>query len=222
MVTKKIHKKLASFNMQLSTLRGGGFTLIETVVGIALFIVLALGVVALVSVLLTTVRQQGGLLADSDSARKVAFGIVSELRNASNSSVGAYALSAAGDQTITFYSNVDGGSDVERVRYYIQNGSLYRAVLKPTGSPYVYNAANEVVTEVQKNVANGANRLFYYYDGTYNGVTDNFLSQPITLTSVKYVKIRLQIYNKAGVKNQTSFTVTAGGSIRGLKNNLGN
>lgn len=200
----------------------GGFTLIETIVSIALFVVLALGVISLVSIMLTTVRQQGGLLADSDSARKVAFRIISEFRNAGASSTGAYALDTADNQTLIFYSNIDGGADVERVRYYMSNGSLYRGVIKPTGSPLAYNGGSEVTTEIQKNIANGANSLFYYYDGSYNGVTDNYLTQPVNVTLVRYIKIKMLVYNKAGVKNQTSYSVTVGGAIRGIKDNLGN
>lgn len=199
-----------------------GFTLIETVVAVALFVVLALGVISLVSIMLTTVRQQGGLLADSDSARKVAFRIISELRNAGTSSTGAYSLDTAGDQSLIFYSNVDGGTDMERIRYYISNGSLYRGVIKPTGNPLVYNAGNEVTTEVQKNIANGSTALFYYYDGSYNGVTNNYLTQPVNVTLVRYIKIKMSVYNKAGVKNQTSYDINAGGAIRGAKDNLGN
>ncbi len=199
-----------------------GFTIVELIVAIALFVVLSLGVISLVSIMLTTVRQQGGLLADSESARKVVFGIISELRNATTSNVGAYSLDTAGDQAITFYSNVDGGTDIEKVRYFIQNGDLVRGVIKPSGNPLVYSAGNEVTFIVQKNIANGANRLFYYYNGSYNGVTDNYLTQPVNVTQVRYIKIKMQVYNKAGVKNQTSYTVTAGGTIRNLKDNLGN
>lgn len=199
-----------------------GFTIVELIVAIALFVVLSLGVISLVSIMLTTVRQQGGLLADSESARKVAFGIISELRNSVTSSLGAYAIETADDQTLVFYSNVDGGTDIEKIRYFISNGTLVRGVTKPTGNPLVYNSGNEVTFVVQKNIANGANKLFYYYDGTYNGVTDNYLSQPVNVTQVRYVKIKMQVYNKAGVKNQTSYAITVGGSVRNLKDNLGN
>ena len=51
--------------------------------------------------------------------------------------------------------------------------------------------------------------------------TQSSLAQPVNVTQVKFVKINLQIYNKAGVKNTNTYTVTAGAAIRNLKTNLG-
>ena len=138
-----------------------GFTLIELLVSIAIFSVLMLGVVSLFSNVFTVNRQQGGLLADQDQARKVSFQIMAELRNAITSNVGAYPIDTAGDQQLIFYTNVNGGTQIERIRYYIQNNTLYRGTVTPTGSPLSYNVASEVVTTVQKNVAAGATPIFY-------------------------------------------------------------
>lgn len=199
-----------------------GFTLVETIVGISLFVVLALGVFALISFLLTVSKQQGGALSDSDQARQVAFNLINELRNASVSSVGGYPLATAENQQLVFFSNIDSSSDIERLRYYVSGGSLYKGVLKPSGSPLGYNPVNETTRVIQANLANGANPVFYYYDGTYVGATDNYLSQPVSLMAVKYIKIKLQVFNKAGKSNTNYFTVNAGGAIRTLKTNLGN
>lgn len=197
-----------------------GFTLIELLVSIALFSVLMLGVVSLFSNVFTVNRQQGGLLADQDQARKVSFQIMAELRNAITSNVGAYPIDTAGDQQLIFYSNVNGGTQIERIRYYIQNNTLYRGVVTPTGSPLSYNIASEVVTPVQKNTAAGTTPIFYYYDDTYNGITGSPLTQPVNITAVRFVKLVLPIANKAGVKNTNSYSVTAMATIRSLKTNL--
>ncbi|MEJ0021476.1 MAG: hypothetical protein WDN47_02725 [Candidatus Doudnabacteria bacterium] len=74
---------------------------------------------------------------------------------------------------------------------------------------------------VQKDVANGANPIFYYYDGTYSGVVENPLVQPLNVTAVKLVKINLTIFKKAGVGSSGTYTETASGAIRNLKTNLG-
>lgn len=203
------------FNEQQS-----GFTFIEMVVSLALFVVLALGMIQLSSILLTTVRQQGGLLADSDQARKLSFQIISEIRNAVTSNTGAYPLDTAGDQTIIFYSNVDGGVDIERIRYFISAGSLWKGQVKPTGSPLTYNLGNETTWIVQRNIANASNPLFYYYNGSYNGVSGSPLTQTVNVTQVRFVRMSLRVFNKAGVKNTTYYTVNAGGTVRGVKDNL--
>jgi type II secretory pathway pseudopilin PulG len=199
-----------------------GFTLVELIIAIAGFTIIILGVVSLTSNVFTTNRQQGTLLADQDQARKLAFTAMTELRNGVASNVGAYALAEASAQQLTFYSDIDGGTDVERIRYFLQNGELKKGIVKPTGNPLAYNFGTETITTVQKNVANGANPIFYYYDGSYTGVTENPLAQPVNVTSVKLVKISLDISNKAGVRNTNKYTVTAIGAVRSLKTNLGN
>ncbi len=199
---------------------GAGFTLVEMLISIALFLIISIGLVALASNLLTASGKQSGLVVDSDQARKLAFNIMNELRNAQTSSTGAYALATADNQTLMFYSNIDADSVIERVRYFTQNGKLYKNVLKPVGNPLVYNPANETVLVVQDNVANGGSPLFYYYDGAYDGVNGSAISQPVSVTMVKFVKLDLKIYNKAGVQNTNFYTITASGSVRNLKTNL--
>ncbi len=198
-----------------------GFTLIELIVAVAIFSILILGVMALLSNAFTVNRQQGGLLADQDQVRKLSFQIMSEVRNATSSNVGAYPIDTAGDQQLTFYANIDGGTGVERVRYYIQSGTLYKGIVRPTGSPLTYNMASETVTVVQNNLAAGTSPIFYYYDDTYNGVAGAPLTQPVNVTAVRFVKVALPIANKAGVTNTNSYTVTAMATVRNLKTNLG-
>lgn len=201
---------------------GVGFTLIELIISVAGFTIIVLGVVSIMSSVFTVNRQQGGLLAGQDQARKLAFQITTELRNGVASNTGAYPIVDASAQQLTFYSDVDGGLDVERVRYFIQNGELRRGLVKPTGNPLTYNFGTETVTTVQRDVANGGNPIFYYYDGTYTGVTDNPLTQPVNVTAVKLVRVSINLFKRAGVVNTNTYTVTAIGSVRGLKTNLGN
>ncbi len=198
-----------------------GFTLIELLISIVIFIVISLGLVALSSSILTSSNKQSGLLADSDQARKLSMSIMNELRNAQVSSTGGYPLATAESQNLIFYSNIDSDTVVERVRYFVQNGKLYKGVLKPSGSPLVYNTGNEKTFVVQDNLANGINPVFYYYDQNYDGSTNTFLTQPVNVTVVSFIKLDLKVFNKAGVVNNNYYTVTASGSIRNLKQNLG-
>jgi Tfp pilus assembly protein PilV len=197
-----------------------GFTLIEILVVIFGFSLIIWGLVALVSNVFSISNKQSGLLSDADQARKLAFQIAYELRDAQTGANGAYVLDTAGDQQIIFYSNADLDTQIERVRYFTQNGQLYKGVTDYNGS--AYNTSTESTVVVQKDLANGASPVFYYYDGTYVGSsTQTSLAQPVNVTQVKFVKINLQIYNKAGVKNTNTYTVTASGAIRNLKTNLG-
>ncbi len=196
-----------------------GFTLIEVMISVAIFSIIAYGIVALVSSVLVNSSLQGSLLANNDSARRVAFTLIQELRDATTSDTGGYALESATAQQLIFYTNAAGS--VNRIRYFLQAGALYKGVTKPTGNPLLYNLGGETVNLVQKDVANGANPIFYYYDGTYSGVVENPLVQPLNVTAVKLVKINLTIFKKAGVGSSGTYTETASGAIRNLKTNLG-
>lgn len=199
-----------------------GFALIEMVVALALFSVIILGVVSLVGNIFTASTRQSNLLSDEDQGRKVAFQIINELRNAQSGNDGSYSLNQAGDQQLIFFTGSTASTNVSRVRYYLSSGSLYRGVITPSGNPLGYTGA-EVSNLVQRNVANGATPLFYYYDGNYNASTNNTpLVQPVNLTQVKFIKLNLMIYNKAGVTQTATYTITASGAIRNLKTNLGN
>lgn len=200
-----------------------GFTLIETVVAIFGFTIIFTGLVALVSNIFLSSSQQAGLLSDSDQARRLAFSIVTELRNAQTSNTGAYALGTTEAQQLVFYSNIDSDSNIERLRYFVQDGKLYKGTVEPTGNPLNYDLNTEKIQVVQNNLANGAAAVFNYFDGSYvGGAAQTPLVQPVSTSLVKFVEVNLQILNKAGKEGTNSYNVTASGAVRNLKNNLGN
>jgi len=206
---KKNHKKLA------------GFTLIEVLITISIFTMIAYAVIALISNLYSNATQQGNLLTGSDQARKIGFNLANQLRNASYGADGSYSIGQAESQQLTIYSNADPLPDIEKIRYYVQNGKLYQGITKPSGG--VYNPIDEKNYLILSDLANGASPVFYYYDGTYNGNTDNYLAQPVNITLIKFVKISLQIYKKTGLAGSNStYLVTNGATVRNLKTNLGN
>ena len=180
------------------------------------------GLIGLFSNIFTSSAQQSTLLADTDQARRLAFQIAKEIRDGQTGLNGAYVLDTAGDQQIIYYSpNADNDTSVERVRYYVQSGKLYKGVTEYNGS--TYNTSTEQTIVVQNDLGNGAAPLFYYYDDSYSGSsTQASLAQPVSVIQVKFVKVSLMVYNKAGVKNTNTYTVTAGAAIRNLKTNLGN
>ena len=197
-----------------------GFTLIEVVVSVFLFSLIVYGVIGLVSNILTVSRQQGGLLSDQDQSRQVVFQMMKELRDAQVGANGGYYLDTAASQQIIFYSNADTDAAIERIRYYVQNGQLWKGVTNPNGT--VYNTSTEQTVLIQKDLANGGNPLFYYYDDTYVGSsTQTSLAQPVNVTSVKFIQANLQVYNKAGVRNTGIYTITGSGAVRNAKTNLG-
>jgi prepilin-type N-terminal cleavage/methylation domain-containing protein len=196
-----------------------GFTLVEVIVTIFIFSLLAVGLVALVSNMFTNSNKQSLLLSGSDQARKVANGFTNEMRNATIGNTGAYSIGQADNQTLVFYSNIDNAPDIERIRYFVQSGTLRKGITKYAGG--TYNPASETVTTVQNDLGNGATPVFYYYDGDYDGTTETPLAQPVNINQIKYVKINLMIINRGGQTNTRTYNVTAGAAVRNLKTNLG-
>lgn len=198
-----------------------GFTLIELVIAIFIFSLIAYGIIFLTSNIFTAATGQTSLLADTDQARKLVFQVVTELRNATYGSDGGYPLNSAQDQQLVFYSNANSDIYPERIRYYVQNSKLYKGVTSWNGS--AYNLASEQVVLVQNDLANGTSPVFYYYNDSYTGSsTQAALSQPVNIPQVKYIKINLQLTNVAGGTKKGVYTVSSGASFRNLKTNLGN
>lgn len=198
-----------------------GFTLVETIIAIFIFLTVGLAMAGIYANLFTVSNKNNSLTVSQDYARKLSSQILNQLRNSLIGSDGSYPLYTAGDQQIVFYSNVDNQPGTERIRYYLQGGKIYRGIT--VYSAGTYNTSTEVSLMVQDNVANSSTTpLFYYYNGNYNGSSSvASLAQPVNVTQVRYVSLNLQIYNTGGLKNTNYYTVSGGAAIRGLKTNLG-
>lgn len=96
-----------------------GFTLIETIVTVAIFI-FALGAVA--TFIIMGYRGQAYTLEQSSAINEARRGIetmVKELREARIGDDGSYSIAKAEDYEIIFYSDIDKDGATERVRYFI-------------------------------------------------------------------------------------------------------
>ena len=184
-----------------------GFSILEIVIAIAIFTVMIFVVADLLKTVMTKPQQQ---LAEMDNIGQVIFvssRFANEIRAAA---YGSYPLIKAEDSEIIFYSPIGAAAgNVNRIRYYISGDSLYRGVIVPVGG--IYNPAAETITPILDNLSNEGTPLFYYYDGTYDGLSEGAeLLQPGNVNQVKFVKINLV----------SAFTQSAGATIRVLKNNL--
>lgn len=199
-----------------------GFTLIETIVVIFIFTLLATGVTTLFTHIFINSSNRLAALDNIDQARVVTSNFTNEIRTASVGNDGSGALNQAGDTQIIFYSDYGQTSGImARNRYYVATSTLYKGVVLPSGSPLTYNLGTEKIKVLQNNISSSTAQIFYYYDGNYNG-SSTPLTQPININDVKYVKINLNILKLNERNSTTNFTVTAGAAIRNLKDNLGN
>ena len=200
-----------------------GFTLVETLVVIFIFSIIMAGVTLLLRDILKNSAQQPLSLEVVDQARLVIFNFTNELRNATAGNDGSYPLNQAGDTQIILYSTYGSATStqVNRIRYYVSGTTLYKGTIAPSGNPQSYNPASEKIASLITNLSNANTPVFYYYDGNYTG-TSTPLVQPINVNNVKFVAINL-ILPKQDVRDATTtFAITAGGTIRNIKTNLGN
>jgi type II secretory pathway pseudopilin PulG len=97
------------------------FTLIETLVVIAIFTI-SLG--AVFGSILMLYRTHGYIWEQSQAIEEARRGIeimVKEIRGARSGEDGSYSIVLAGDKEFTFFNDIDGDGKTERVRYFLGN-----------------------------------------------------------------------------------------------------
>ncbi len=144
----------------------GGFTLIETIIVIFVFTLLALGTAELFSHLFVSSRNNVNKIEAVDQARVVLNKMVDELRFAGSNS-NAYPLLNASGFALSF----------NNLEYKLENNSLYRI-------------EDEESKIVLTNLKNDTTPAFTYFDSSYDD-TQNSLTEPISLGQVSFVKINL-------------------------------
>lgn len=195
-----------------------GFTLIEILVAMGIMTLIVSGITGILLYSFKSNKIIWEQLSTQNEGRRVVQDFTKELRTATASSIGAYAIGAAGPQQIIFYSDVDSDGLRERIRYFLDNKTLKKGVIKPAGNPLTYSIANETIVEIAHDIANGANPVFYYYDQNYVGEATNFLSDPVSSTAVRVVKITLDM-EEAPYASPAPFHIETEVEVRNLKDN---
>lgn len=195
-----------------------GITLLEIVVVLALLFLIG---GAVVEVFISSLKSTN-IIFDSLSAqgegRRTLQDFVNETRSANFSSIGSYPLSRASSTEIVFFTNLDGDSYMERVRYFLHNKQLVKGIIKPSGSPLQYLPQNETTSTVANYVVNTTTPVFYFYDQNYSGPTTTPLSQPVNITDVRVVSMNL-IIDKNPILSPNTLNLRVYSDIRVLKTN---
>ena len=195
-----------------------GFSLAETVVTVAVLGMLVVVVGKFGGDVFSFNRYFTKSLDVAGDARKVLRPMINEIRGASPSSLGAYAIESAGENEFIFFTDTDDNGVKERIRYYLDGTILKKGTIVPTGNPYTYNAQNETTLSLIQNVRNGATPIFKYFDTNYNGST-SALTSPVTVTSVRLVRVEVIIDEDVNALPSPLSIVTQV-SLRNLKDNL--
>lgn len=196
-----------------------GFTLIEVITTIAIFVVIMIAVSAFQYNVLNYNRIGTVALTNAQEVESLLKTMAKEIRSMELGSDGSYAISAAATTSLTFFADVDSDGNKEKVRYYIATTTIYRGVIKPTGSPATYAPSNETTKILVTGIRNSSSApIFDYFDSMYAG-TSTPMTYPLNLTSIRLVKVTLTIDtdpNKAPVLR--TYTTQVG--LRNLKDNL--
>ncbi len=209
------HKPMIFQNQQ--KLRSG-FSIIEVLVAIFILSLVGAAVVTFQKDVFSLNTIISNSLTAQDEARRTLKMMTAEIRPLSPSSVGAYPIAEADPTSFIFYSDIDNDQLKEQVRYFLDGPILKKGVIKPSGAPLAYNPANEIISEVIHDVANGATPIFNYYDTNYDGTTPP-LAQPVDIPTVRLIKITIVI-DKDSNRAPGPITLTTQVSMRNLKDNL--
>lgn len=189
------------------------FTIIETLVGIAVF-VLAFGAVwALIAM---GYRIQAYAWQQSLAIREAERGIetmVKEIRKAQGGDDGSYIIETAEDFQFVFFSDLDHDGKVEQVRYFVEGTDFNKGIIEPAGFPVVYDPASEQILTLSDNVRNTP-PIFRYFDGN-----NQELGAPARLSDTKLMRVQLVI-NANPNRPPQDFVLESDVQIRNLKTNL--
>jgi prepilin-type N-terminal cleavage/methylation domain-containing protein len=196
-----------------------GFTLIEVMVATCIFLILIFAVTDLLISAIQNPKFELNTTNTIDQARFLASKFTNELRAAA---YGSYPLAEATDSEIIFYSPIGAtAGNINRIRYYLSNGVLYKGVITPING--VYDTSRETIATVLSGISNGSTPLFYYYDDNYDSVSNTTpLSNPVNITQVRFVKMNLTLQYQLTKQKTSTFSLNAGSAIRILKDNLAN
>ncbi len=195
-----------------------GFSLIETVIAVAILGLIILAVGLFQGNIFRFNTALNNQLTGQFESRQAIEKITAEARVAATAGNGAYPLESVLDSSLIFYSNVDSDAGIERIRYFVSGTTLRRGIIEPLGSPVTYPSANETITTVLNNLANGATSVFSYYNTNYTGI-ESPLPQPVDARVVRFIIVTF-IVDKDLTRPPAALQTRSGINLRNLKDNL--
>ena len=194
-----------------------GFSLVEMLVVIGILGIIGLALSNFqVDVWRQNAAQQSALEAEGE-LRNTLRQFMHDVRGASQSNTGSYAVELASNTALTIYSDVDGDVNRERVRYRLVNGTVTRGTTKPSGSPASYLDVNETTKTMVHSVVAATTR-FDYFDGSYMGTTSP-LSIPVDSSRVRFIRFTIAVDKNPSLPPAT-ITMTGSAAVRSLKDNF--
>ncbi len=192
-----------------------GYTLVEMLVVLAIFIFLVVTVSDFVVRGLKSTTFGYEQDEAVKNARKSLDPMMKEIREAAPAVNGAYMIGTTSTSSLIFYANVDAATNTERIRYYLSGNKIYRGVIWATGTPLSYPAAAEKTAALINYVNNRGLPIFTYFD------TNNNLMGSSTASTSAIRMIHLSLYiNVTPAIAPADYPLEMDIQIRNLKDNL--
>ncbi|MDD5463548.1 MAG: prepilin-type N-terminal cleavage/methylation domain-containing protein [Candidatus Moranbacteria bacterium] len=171
-----------------------GFTLVETLMAVAIFM---LGIAATVMVFSKTVKNKAYVLEMGKSSFVVSRSVgdlIGYLRRARQSDAGAYPIVSADSNELVVYSDYDKDTVTERLRISLSGGKVYLEIRRPSSTfPKTYASGYEEPIELASQIVNTvSDPMFSYYNKDYPEDPDS-VNVPADVSEIRLVKIFLKI-----------------------------
>jgi prepilin-type N-terminal cleavage/methylation domain-containing protein len=168
--------------------KSSGFTLTETLVVIAigsfLMVAIAQAIVFFYDTNEYAVKQSAAIR----NAKQGVDSLVRDIREAMFADTGAYPVASMATTSLTIFADVKNDKRVEKVRYFLAESDLIRAVTAPTGTPPTYAGSKSTST-----VASGVRNLqldtpiFTYFDTDGNQIASSGNRKDLSFAEIQLV-----------------------------------
>lgn len=194
-----------------------GFTLVETIVVLALYTIIMLAVTTGIH---NMYRYNAYTFAQAYQVQNARIGmqsLIRDIREMTYADDGSFPLVTMEDNKIAFYSDIDRDDSVEYVEYELTDTILTKSVFNATGSPPVYDTGSPdefyTMSRYVQNLNQGTS-TFSYYDN--NGIA---IASSTNLIDVRYIKAQI-IVNIDPIRDPGEYMLRSSAALRNLKDNL--
>ena len=192
-----------------------GFTLVETVVVIALTVIVLFAITASVMQFYKFNAYAIAQAGQVDTAKRGMSILVQDLREMTYADNGNFPLAVMQPNKVGFYSDIDRDNSVEYIEYTLASSTLTKKVYGATGNPPVYAVTPESTTTLSQYVQNQtqATSTFFYFNK--NGV---LATSTTKITDIVYIQAQI-IVNIDIARDPGQFMLRSSASLRNLKVN---
>lgn len=192
-----------------------GFTIIELMVGVSIFIIFMVLSSEYIIRGLKLTRFADEQETAVNTTKKILNSMVSEIRESAHSDTGEYLLDTVEPQELSFYSDIDSDIYKEKIRYFVDGHLLKKGIIEATSSPLEYPSGNEIITTEAEYINNQDEAIFTYYDTNYNQIASSTADK----NDIRLIHIFLKV-NVTPEIMPADYLMNMDVQIRNLKDNL--